>query len=241
MAMLKKLWQNELFRCGCFVLIGVAIGAIFYPTKRIEEKLYKEHQKELTQAKEQYQKEVFNEREQVSKLKEELSSLKLEYSIKVVKLESQIKELNSKQKTSYYKIVRPDGTIEEKRFTESEVNESTKVVAKIQSEFKAKIDSIEQKWSSIHKERLSLIKKEFDSKEQSYLKEIDVLKKSKVTEVNKKHFSAEVGVDYKLRYYGHVTGDLFGPVFMGVHAGGLSFTYPSDTDLSAGVGFGIKF
>ena len=130
----------------------------------------------------------------------------------------------------------PDGTIEIKKFTESEVNESSKVITQIQEEFKTKIDKIETKWSEIHKERVAKLQKDFDSKESGYQKTIEELTKSKTVSVNEKHFGLEAGMMSNKNYYGHVTADLWGPVFVGVHG-----EVGANNDNKLGAGIGLRF
>lgn len=230
--------NNEWARCiGC-LLLGCAIGAIFYPSKRIEERLETKHQLELKELKTAHSTEVASLQERLDKVTQSEKQYREETERKLSLLTTENKDLKSKQKTSFYKIIRPDGTIEIKKFTESEVNESSKVVTQIQEEFKAKIESIEKKWETIHRERVSTLKKEFDSKEEVYKKEIDTLKSSKVTEINKKSLGVEAGVTQDLDYYGHATYDLFGPVFVGGH---IQVGKDLKSSNKLGVGLGLRF
>lgn len=210
--------NNKVAQFILIFIVGAAIGAIFYPTKHLEETLTKKHQEEIVTLNEQHSKEVKTEREKYDALSGSYKSLKTESESKLTSLSTQIHTLQSKQKTSYYKIVRPDGTIEIKKFSETDTDESSKVVTQIQQEFKQKVDSIEQKWSVIHKERVVEMQKEFDAKEQAYKKTIDEMKYTKVEDINKKSFGIEAGVLIDRSYYGHVTYDVFGPVFLGGHA-----------------------
>lgn len=216
--MLDFIKNNRLVQFLVVLLVGVAIGAIFYPTKRIEETLTKKHKEEISTLTEQHNKELKTEHDKYDALSGSYKSLKMETESKVVSLTTQIHTLQSKQKTSYYKVVRPDGTIEIKKFSETDTDESSKVISQIQQEFKQKVDSIEQKWSVIHKERVVEMQKEFDAKEQTYKKMIDELKYSKVEDINKKNLGIEAGILLDKSYYGHITYDLLGPVFLGGHA-----------------------
>ena len=232
------LLSKEWFRLTGMLLIGITIGVIFYPTKRIEEKLTQKHQEEISSLKEQHLKEDVKRQEEYLKIISEAKHLQVESEKKVTKLSEEIKTLQSKQKTAYYKIVRPDGTIEIKKFTESEVNESSKVVTKIQEEFKQKIDQIENKYASIHSQRVTELKKEFDSKESEYKKTIDELQKSKTVSVNEKKFGIEAGITNQKNYYGHATMDVWGPVFVGVHG---QVGANGDNANNLGIGLGLRF
>jgi hypothetical protein len=98
------------------------------------------------------------------------------------------------------------------------VTESTKVVTQIQEEFKVKVDQIETKWSVLHKERVLKIEKEFNSKESKYKKTIEDLQKSKITTTNQKRFGLEAGILTNKDYYGHISIDVWGPIYIGIMA-----------------------
>lgn len=234
----RVLLENVWVRYVLILLVGITIGAIFYPSKKTEEKLTQKHQEEISIMKEQHSKEVSELNEKYSASLKENKELHVQTEKKISKLTEQISNLQSKQKTAFYKLVKPDGTIEIKKFTESEVNESTKVVSSIQEEFKQKIDAIETKWSEIHKERVAKLQKDFDSKESSYKKTIDELQKSKTVSVNEKRFGIEAGITNEKNYYGHATMDLWGPVFVGVHG---QVGANSNNANNMGLGLGLRF
>lgn len=233
----KELLSKEWVRLVGVLLIGVTIGAVFYPTKHIEEKMTAKHQEEVALLKESHSKEVYELNEKYVASVQENKQLHIESEQKITKLTNEVKTLQSKQKIATYKLIKPDGTIEERTFTESEVNESSKVVTSIQEEFKTKIDQIETKWSTIHQERVSKLVKDFDSKEMEYKKTIDELSKSKVVTTNEKRFGVEAGIMNDKNYYGHATMDVWGPTFVGVH-GELGQNGDGN---KLGVGLGLRF
>lgn len=230
------LLKNEYIKGLLILAIGITIGVLFYPSKRIEEKLTAIHQEEISKLKEQHTQEMSKVSEERDKQIQENKELHSSTEKKISSLTAQVTELKSKQKTSTYKLIKPDGTIEERTFSQSEVDQSTKTVTKIQEEFKQKIDAIETKWSKIHEERIVELKKQFDSKEQDYKKQIDTLEKSRTVSVNEKRIGAEIGILNSKDYYGHLSMDLWGPVFVGVH-GELN----KDNDSKLGVGIGVRF
>jgi uncharacterized membrane-anchored protein YhcB (DUF1043 family) len=231
-----ELLSKEWFRLTGMLLIGITIGAIFYPTKRIEEKITQKYEQEIASLKEVHSKESQDLIEKYASSLKENKELHVQTEQKISQLTSEIKTLQSKQKTAYYKLIKPDGTIEIKKFSESEVNESSKVVTQIQQEFKTKVDQIETKWSEIHKKRVAKLQKDFDSKESSYQKTIEELTKSKTTSVNEKRFGLEAGMMSNKNYYGHATADLWGPVFIGVHG-----EVGNNNDNKLGAGIGLRF
>jgi hypothetical protein len=233
----KGLLSVEWVRYVVILFVGVTVGALFYPTKHIEEKLSLKYEQEISQLKETHQKEIDTQQEIFTSLAGEYHSYHDEMESKVSSLTTEVHSLQSKQKTAYYKIVRPDGTIEIKKFTESEVNESSKVVTQVQEEFKRKTDSIESKWKSIHETRVVEIKKEYEQKESNYKKTIEDLQKSKVTSVNEKRFGLEGGMMSNRDYYLHATADLWGPVFVGIQ--GEANKEFNENRL--GLGLGLRF
>jgi len=237
---LKQFVQNSKpVQFGLVLLAGVAIGAIFYPTKHIEERERQKHELETKTLNEQHAKELSQVRDTLDKTTEQFKSQLSESEKKIVKLTTENTTLKSTQKTAYYKIVKPDGTIEIRKFTETQVDESKQVITSIQEEFKTKIASIETKWETIHKERVAKIQKEFDSKEETYKHQIDELEKSKVIDINKKSFGVEAGILTNTSYYGHVTYDVFGPFFLGLQAQ-FPIT-PTSPGAAGGAGIGIRF
>lgn len=235
--MLKDLLQKEWFRLVGVLLIGITIGVIFYPSKRIEERLSQKHQEEISLLKDQSSKEKIELNEKLSIAEKQTRESHIQSEQKISKLTEEIKTLQSKQKTSYFKLIKPDGTVEIKKFTESEITESSKVISSIQEEFKQKIDSIEIKWSTIHQERLLKIQREFELKENQYKKTINELEYSKVTQTNEKKFGIEAGITSDKNYYGHATIDIWGPTFIGLHGEVDS----SNTNNKLGVGLGLRF
>ncbi len=237
MLFLTTLWQKEWVRYLVVLLGGVALGAVFYPTKSVEEHLSKKYEEQISQMKETYEKSEQLKTEEFSKTLSEHKEYKSESEKKIQTLTSEVRTLQSKQKTSYYKLIKPDGTIEVKKFSESEVNESSQVVNQIQEEFKSKVSEIETKWEEIHKKRLEEVKKTFTEKEEVYKHKIEELEKSKVTKINEKKFGVEVGGNTEKQMYVHSTGSLFGPVFLGVD---VSSDKEFDSK-SIGLGLGVSF
>lgn len=233
-----ELFSKEWVRLVGMLLIGVTVGALFYPTKHIEEKLHKVHQEEIIALKESHSKETQDLTEKYSSSVAENKSLKIESEHKISKLTEEVRTLKQRTSTQTYKLVKPDGTIEERTFTESEIDQSSRVVTQIQEEFKQKVESIENRYATIHAERVTALKREFDSKESQYKKTIDELTQSRTVTVNEKRFGLEAGILTDKNYYGHATMDLWGPLFIGVH-GELSNEKLNGTKMGAGVG--IRF
>jgi len=234
---IKQLLSNEWMRGVLILLLGITIGVVFYPTKKIEEKITQKYEQQISSLKEEHQKETQKITETYAASLKQTTVKLAEAEKKVYSLSVQIKDLRSKQKIAKFKIVRPDGTLEEKEFIETKIEESSKVITQIQEEFKTKIAQIEQKWSDIHRQRAVDLKKEFDRKESEYQKKIVSLEKEKMVATNGQRFGLEVGILTDKNYYGHGIMDLWGPTFIGVHG---QFG-PNNRNTQMGVGIGLRF
>ena len=233
---LKKLAANNTAKLiGLFVL-GVAIGALFYPTKHIEERVKQEYQEKIQIERDQTEKVRVDLTEDIDKLKGEKTSLTIETSQKITQLRYEVKDLQSKKKETWYKIVRPDGTIEERSYKESEVNESTKVVVSIRAEFDRKTTEISERWQRVHISRVKKLKKEFTAKENVYKEQIAKFESEKIVDINPKTIGLEVGALSDQQYYMHGNVDVVGPLFLGIHTqSNFAEKY------SIGAGLGMRF
>ncbi len=216
--------------------LGVGIGVVFYPTSHIEERVKTEYEQTIAKQNEEHAKVTKDLTDKLDKEVSEKKTLEVETSRKITSLTIQVRDLKSRTKESYYKIVKPDGTVEIRKFKESEVDESTKVIASVKEEFDTKIKEINERYEKIHRERVVAIKEEFDKKEASYQQTIAKMEKEKITDINPKRYGLEVGYLSNKDYYGHVTADVFGPVFIGVQTQ-TNFL----GDYAVGGGIGLRF
>ena len=225
------------------ILAGVTVGALFYPTKHIEEKVKSHYEELIAQQTESNRVTVASYQERLDKITAEKNTLEVESHKKIESLTVQVKDLKSKTKESYYKIVKPDGTIEIKKFKESEVDESSKVIASVKEEFDTKIKQINERYEKIHKERVEAIRDEFSKREASYKQTIADLEKSKVTDVNKKSFGVELGYLSNKNYYGHISADVVGPFYVGLLGEYNSIPDPNakQDQVVGGLGLGFRF
>lgn len=230
---LSAIWNNQVGRALLCIFIGVVIGALFYPSKRIEERERQTYEEKLTKLTDEYQKETKQLQESVKTLESQKTEMRIELVKTVSKLTNEIKQLQASKKETYYKIVRPDGTIEIKKYTESEVNETSKVITQVQEEFKQKITEIQEQYKAIHQERVEILQRDYLKKEQEYKDTIATLEKSKVVEINAKKYGMEVGYLSNKDYYTHGTMDIFGPVFLGVQS---QTNFLNDFAIGGGVG-----
>ena len=156
---------------------------------------------------------------------------------KVNTLKEENFKLKQKVTEKRFKIVRPDGTIEEQWYKESETEVVASVVTEIKEEFTRKVKSIENKWKVAHEKRVKKIKEEFErqlvkvsnTKSQTY-------KKTK-TEINKRNFGISFGLTSEENYFSSITYDVYGPFFLDVHIGASKDL----NDQEVGIGVGMRF
>lgn len=228
--------NNKWFHITIALIIGAIIGVVFYPSKRIEEELTHKHQLELEKISTENKIIVKNINNQLDKIINEYSSYKQQVNNKYESYESKIKELQSTTKESTYKLVKPDGTIIEKTFKESEIIESENYVKSIRYEFDSKVESIENKWMTIHQEKITAIKEEYTKKTEEKKKELEYLYTKRVESINQSRYHTSLGYDTDNRFY--ISGGviIIGPIFIDMHI-------ESDKELNkaAGLGIGVRF
>ena len=232
---LKLLWNNQWARALLILGIGITVGAVFYPSKHVEETVSKKYEQEIATLKQTQSKELQSSQEQLKKEIASNDAYQAQAESKISQLTSQVSSLQSKKKVSYSKIIHPDGTIEIKQDSESDTNSTNQVVTQLQSEYQSKIDSLKQQMSKESDDKISTLAKQYDAREQEYKKQISDYESKKVVDVNAKKFGLEGGMLNDKDYYVHATGDIWGPVFIGVQgeAG------PGGSKM--GLGLGIRF
>lgn len=232
-----KASKNQTVRLLAVFIVGLAVGAIFYPSKSIKEeerqryeaRIEKEIQYSRTLEK-QYQEKIAEESKESRKREEQLRATITSQKTEISKLQAKVSERT-------FKIVRPDGTIEEKTFKESEINKDTSVVSTIRAEFDRKVTEIEDRWKKVYTERLLVIKDQTDAKLKEKDHRIAELERSRTVEINKRNFGVSVGMTNKKDYYGTVHRDVAGPIFIQ----GLIQTNPDNNDSRGGIGIGLSF
>jgi len=241
---LKALWQYDWFKVSSSLLLGAAVGVIFYPTKAVTEK-------EVSKVKDAYELKISEiqktHTEESAKLSEKLvaeesarKSLEIETAKKVESLAQENRSLKQSSKKQKFKLIKPDGTIIEKEVEQSASEAASSVIVSIKEEFNQKVKSIEEKWKKVHEARVVELKKQFDQdieKTKNEQKVVEkIVEKEKIVEVNKKKLRPEVGVAHDgddLMGYMHVSYPIVGPVFLG---GGISGNKSKFGEAQIGIG-----
>jgi hypothetical protein len=227
--------QNVWVRYVVILMTGITIGAVFYPTKTLKETISKQYEQQIQTLNEQHTQTIQSmtnlyQDEQVTTRQEEE-----QYNAKIDSLTTQVSDLQSHKTLQTYKIVHPDGTIEERTSSESDVDQSSSISTQVQAEYQQKLQEQATQLNVVNQQQISTLQQQFDQKETSYKQQIATLQETKTVTVNPKNFGVEAGVLSNRDYYGHITYDIWGPMFLGLH------TEIGPIDNNVGVGIGIKF
>ena len=229
--------KNKYVQLILTLAIGIGIGAIFYPSKTItKESTYKYEQKIERLENEKKINDILHYKQLLIK-ENEYKEYKEETTKKTESLKQENFQLKQKVSEKKFKIIRPDGTIEEQWFKDSETDVVSSTVTKIKSEFTRKVSEIENKWKVIHEKRVSKIKETYEKKIASIEStSIQATSKTK-TEINKRYFGLSLGYISDKKYFSSVNYDVYGPWFLDLH---LESTRDFN-EKEAGVGIGWRF
>jgi len=219
------------------IAVGITLGAVFYPTKHIEKRITTEYEKKIDKLEKIHIKSTQKLVEEFIKQDKEIKSYKEITQNKISSYQSEIRQLKSKMTEKTYKLIKPDGTIEERTFKQSETEEYTSFVKSVKEEFTRKINNIEQKWTSIHKKRVNELKTQYKQEYELKLEEYKKQYEETIIDVNPKKYTLEAGYTTERKVYLHTSYTLWGPVFVGGHTEG----HTDGTGLSGGLGLGISF
>jgi hypothetical protein len=231
-----ELLKNKYVQIVGAFAIGAVVGVTLLPSKHIVSEEEKRLQVELETEKRVHQEEVSSLKESLTQITEETKTKESSYRAQIDTLNQQVTQLKKNSKTHKLKIVKPDGTVIEKDSTETSEESTQSLITQVHQEYESKLKEVENRYAAIHEQRVTEIKKEFDSRESEYKKQIEELKSKKEVTVNEKKVGVEAGITTEKQPYGHATYDAFSPGFVGVHVEGRDDRMPS-----FGVGGGIRF
>ena len=120
------------------IIIAIACliaGGVLYPSKTIDERVrqtYQEKIDKLTTEKSTLQ--IEHALKEIAQFKQSLiKQEEINKKVSVLKIEN--RSLREKTKERWFKLIKPDGTIVEKRYRESDKQETSKIVTSIKEEF----------------------------------------------------------------------------------------------------------
>ena len=234
---MKEVFKSEIGKIGIALVIGVAIGAIFYPSKEIEES--ERHRDEQRIEKEiNYSRKIQSEKEErVREVQGSYFKMEEELNAKIQKQTTEISHLKVRVSERTFKLIKPDGTIEERTFRDSELSKDTTIVTTIQQEYTRKIKQTEDRYKKVYTEKLEKVKEAVIEKFKEKDLIIATLEKKRSIKINPGKTRIGVGVTNEQDYYGIVERDIFGPIF--IH--GLFEVNTENKDQKGGIGIGIKF
>lgn len=234
---MKKILENQLVRYTIVLAIGIGLGAIFYPTKNIEREISKKYEKQISSMKSLFSVKEHMYKADIVNTEAKLKSFELESQKKISSLTIENKSLKQKVTERKLKIVKPDGTIIEQSFKESDTEAVSRMITDIRQEFNTKVKSIENKWKRVHEKRVTAIKEKFEKKIEEKEKMISEYKKKESIKVNPRNFGVAFGVMSDDQYYSNISYDVFGPVFLNLQIE----SHNAFQDGSGGIGVGFRF
>ncbi len=232
-----KIFNNQLVRYVVILLIGCGLGSIFYPSKTITTEETEKYKQTITKLESEKYKSDIKYVADLSRLESENKQYKEVTTNKIHSLKEENYKLKSRVTEKRFKIVRPDGTIEERWFKESETDIISSTVTSIKSEFTRKVQSIENKWKKIHEKRIKELKTTLDKKLISQRTTTKLTQKKTKTEINKRSFGISLGLTDEKDYFSSISYDFYGPIFLDLHL-------ESDSDFKdkeIGVGIGMRW
>lgn len=224
-----KYLKNRYIQLTICLLVGIAAGNLLKNSSITKIKSYYETRVEEIQTKSR--EDLVKKQEEIDKIEESSKEYKEETTRNLTSLRTENHTLKQKVKKRKFRLVKPDGTIIEREFEESETDQSSTIVTSIKEEFTRKVSSIEKKWKKIHIKRLIEVKKKYEELLSKKKTEIKIVEKEVI--VNPKSFRPEIGVTTNKEVYLHTTYPLWGPIIIG---GGGSLNKEYDGSLRMGLG-----
>jgi predicted RNase H-like nuclease (RuvC/YqgF family) len=232
----KEIAKSHVFQLVMALIIGIAVGAVFYPSKSIKESLSKEYEAKFAAMTVENSKQKEELQKKVDKLIQENVSIQKDSQAKISSLTQEIKQLKTKKKTVTVKITKPDGTIEERTEEVSETEENSTLIATLKQEYDQKIVQLETKLTTEKTEEIAKLTKEYAAQTTNYQTTISELKKQLDIQINPKKYSIGLGYMSKDSVYVYTDATIFGPVMIGV------ITQSNFRDsFGLGGGIGIRF
>jgi histone deacetylase complex regulatory component SIN3 len=233
----KDLASNRYVQLVVTLIVGISLGYLVFPSKKLVETTDAAWEKKIETIKTDYEKQLTDARSTISTLEQHNLTVTKSYEKKIEELTSQIIKLKKSSKTTIYKIVRPDGTVETQEVTETNEDSTTETVTQIKQEYDQKIKEVEETTKKTYEEKITKIETEHSTKEQILQTEIAELKKSKTETIGQKSFGVEAGALTDKNYYVHTSYDFWGPMTVGVQ---VERSW-QDQSMSAGGGIGVRF
>jgi len=224
-----KYLKNKNVQIALALLIGLVVGQLMKNSKVTEIETF--YSKRVEEIQTKTREELSKKQEEIDKVEKSSKEYKEEVTRSMTSLRTENRTLRQKVKKRKYRLVKPDGTIIEKEFEESDTAETSTIVVSIKEEFTRKVSSIERKWKEVHIKRIKEIKVKYSELLSKKEQEIETLKKKEL--INPKDFRPEIGITTNQEVYLHTTYPIWGPIIVG---GGGSLNKEYDGSLRMGLG-----
>jgi hypothetical protein len=237
----KQWLKNRYVQIALALGIGITVGVVFYPSKTIERKVTERLEETYKKEMEKLEKEYSSREETLSKTISEERETNREYkeqtSERISSLTRENRQLRESSKKKRFKLVKPDGTVIEREYEETNREEITEVVTEIRKEFDQKISDIEERWKRVYVKRIKAIReqhsKELAEKEKTFEQRLKERMEEETIKVGEKKLGIEVGITTDKEYHVHGMYDIWGPIFIGA---GSHFKEDKFDDAFIGIG-----
>lgn len=247
-----RLLENQYVRYVFVFLGGVLLTMVLYPSgtvsttekRKIEEEIRTVYETKLQQSEIVLKQETSRFEKQISSLKEENSRRELELSTKLNSVTSENSSLKQKTKMVTVEKIHPDGTIERKTISTSELESETQKIAKIQQEAEQKLKETVSKLSEQHSKELT----EKTSSMQSTIEKLSVdlslserlrreeIEKSRTVVRTVRPLALGLGVNTDRQYTAEAQYMFLGPLYVGA-----SYDHGGISNNRTGISLGIRF
>jgi uncharacterized membrane-anchored protein YhcB (DUF1043 family) len=228
--------NNRIVQLSLTLVLGIAIGAIFYPTKSIREEESAKYQQQIATIQSEHSKEIKEidtkytlDVKMLSQKNEDIKSL-------YEKSRTENIELRQKMKKRTVKITKPDGTIIETILEESESETISKITDDLKQSYESKLQEQQATLTKESNDKQEKIKTEYESQLKQKTETIQTYERQFSEDINKKSFGISAGYMLNKSYFGSVQKDIFGPVFLDVT--GVSNL---KDEYNVGAGIGLRF
>ena len=237
--------EDKIKKYGTILLLIVALAGVqhfFNKTTTVEKELV-----EMTSQRDYFQESTRNRTKIIEKRTEHFEQQVQKHneyienvSKTIASLKTENRKLTESTKRRWFKLIKPDGTIVEKEYTESHKEEVESIVTSVKAEFTRKVSAIETKWLKLHKFRVSELKQEHEKNtlvlHDSYKEQLRQERSKTTVSYGSRKYIVRAGYTSRLDYYAGFGYTLLGPLFID---SGLDFT-PASLE-SGRIGLGIQF
>ncbi len=250
--LILKLKDNQYVRYGAAFAGGILLAIVLYPSgtisttekTKIEEEVRTVYETKLKESEEILRQEKIRFEKDLLSVKQENSKRELELSTKLNSLISENSSLKKKTKMVTIEKIYPNGTIERKTISTSELEYETQRMAQIQQEAEQKLKDTVSKLNEQHSKEIT----EKTSSMQSSIDKLSIdlatserlrkeeIEKSKTVVKTVRPLAVGLGVNTDRQYTVEAQYMFLGPLYVGA-----SYDNGGISNNRAGISLGIRF